>query len=40
LHIGLLRQISISVNKRLIPVLEAEAEEIEKYLRGEENNYE
>lgn len=32
--------IGISLNKRLVQVLEAEAIEIEKYLRGEQNNYE
>jgi hypothetical protein len=32
--------IGISLNNRLVPVLQAEAEEIEKFLRGEENNWE
>jgi hypothetical protein len=32
--------IGVSLNSRLVPVLQAEAEEIEKFLRGEENNWE
>jgi hypothetical protein len=32
--------IGISLNSRLIPLLKAEAEEIEKYLNDELNNYE
>jgi hypothetical protein len=32
--------IGVSLNSRLVPILQAEAEEIEKYLRGEENNWE
>lgn len=40
IKIGCLNPIGISLNNRLVPVLQAEEEEIEKYLRGEENNYE
>lgn len=32
--------VGVSVNARLIPILKDEAHEIEKYLRGEPNNYE
>lgn len=32
--------IGVSINERLIPILEAEAHEIEKYLMGQPNNYE
>jgi hypothetical protein len=32
--------IGVSLNSALIPILEGEASEIEKYLRGEQNNYE
>lgn len=34
------RTAGVSVNSRLLPIIEAEIEEIEKYLRGEVNNYE
>ena len=32
--------VGISVNERLLPVIEAEIDEIEKYLAGQPNNYE
>lgn len=32
--------VCVSVNERLLPVVEAEMEEIKKYLAGEPNNYE
>ena len=32
--------VGVSVNERLLPVIEAEIEEIKKYLAGEPNNYE
>jgi hypothetical protein len=32
--------VGVSVNERLLPVINAEIEEIEKFLRGELNNYE
>lgn len=32
--------VGVSVNERLVPALEAEAHEIEKYLMGQPNNYE
>lgn len=31
--------VGVSVNSRLLPVLEAEIEEIKKFLAGERNNY-
>ncbi len=32
--------VGVSMNERLLPVIEAEIEEIEKYLNGKPNNYE